>query len=47
MREALDESNNITPLLLILTPGNDPMEQIEKVAAEAKAFRYPISLGKG
>jgi hypothetical protein len=26
MREALDESNSITPLLLILTPGNDPME---------------------
>jgi hypothetical protein len=25
-REALDESNSITPLLLILTPGNDPME---------------------
>jgi hypothetical protein len=32
---------------LILTPGNDPMEQIKKFGEERGRIPYPVSLGKG
>jgi hypothetical protein len=34
-------------MLLLLTPGNDPMEAIRKAAEEKGKVPYPISLGKG
>jgi len=44
---AYDESRIATPLILILTPGNDPMEGIKKFADEKKQIVYSVSLGKG
>jgi len=35
------------PIILILTPGNDPMEQIKKFGEEKNRMPYPVSLGKG
>lgn len=34
-------------MLLLLTPGNDPMEAIKKAAEEKGKVPMPISLGKG
>ena len=34
LREVYEDSAAHTPLLLILTPGNDPMDQIKKLAEE-------------
>lgn len=36
-----------TPMLLILTPGNDPMESIKKLADDKGKIPIPVSLGKG
>lgn len=47
MKDAFEESEPAKPILLILTPGNDPMEQIKKLASEQKKIPYYISLGKG
>ena len=45
--DIFNESRVHTPLLLLLTPGNDPMEEITKAAQERGKVPYPISLGKG
>lgn len=45
--EIFNESKVHTPLLLLLTPGNDPMEAIKKAGEEKNKVPYPISLGKG
>lgn len=49
--ESLDEvyqdSKPHVPIILILTPGNDPMEQIKKFGEEKNRMPYPVSLGKG
>lgn len=33
--------------MLILTPGNDPMDQIRKLSEEKQKLVTPVSLGKG
>jgi dynein heavy chain len=45
--DIFNESKVYTPMLLLLTPGNDPMEAIKKAAEEKGKVPYPISLGKG
>ena len=47
LREAYDLSRVGTPLMLILTPGNDPMDQIRKLSEEKQKLVTPVSLGKG
>lgn len=47
INEIFKESKIHTPLLLLLTPGNDPMEAIKKAGEEHKKIPMPISLGKG
>lgn len=50
LKEVYETSRPHTPLLLILTPGNDPMEQIRKLQANNSDYprtRQDISLGKG
>ena len=50
LKELYDaRSKATTPMLLLLTPGNDPMEAICRLAEERLRSRHPlqISLGKG
>mmetsp|Transcript_15758 Transcript_15758/g.21326 ORF Transcript_15758/g.21326 Transcript_15758/m.21326 type:complete len:98 (-) Transcript_15758:2003-2296(-) len=47
LKEVYENSHAHTPLLLILTPGNDPMDQIKKLAEEKQRRVVPVSLGKG
>ena len=47
LKEIFDQSTFDTPILVILTPGNDPMEQIKKLGEEKQKIPYPVSLGKG
>ena len=47
LKEAFELSRPSTPLMLILTPGNDPMDQIRKLGEEKQKIPYPVSLGKG
>jgi len=56
LSEVYRESSPSTPMLLILTPGNDPMEQMDKLSKEIKAQEkgsiiktqiYQVSLGQG
>ena len=47
LKEALELSRPSTPLMLILTPGNDPMDQLRKLGEEKQKIPYPVSLGKG
>jgi len=47
MKEIFDDSTPASPLLLILTPGNDPMEQIKKFGEEKQKLYQPVSLGRG
>jgi dynein heavy chain len=47
LRDAYDVSEASKPLLLMLTPGNDPMDAIRKVAKECSRIFHAISLGKG
>lgn len=47
LREVYDSSLVHTPLLLLLTPGNDPMDQIKKLSEEKQRRVVPVSLGKG
>lgn len=42
-----DEGRVETPFLLILTPGNDPLEAINKLGEEKNARVVPWSLGRG
>lgn len=41
------DSKSHIPIILILTPGNDPMEQLKKFGEEKGRLPYPVSLGKG
>ena len=36
-----------TPMLLLLTPGNDPMERIQRLGEVKQRIPYHVSLGKG
>ena len=47
LEEVFLESKSSIPIILILTPGNDPMEQIRKFAEDKNRLPLPISLGKG
>jgi len=50
LKELYDaRSKASTPMLMLLTPGNDPMETIERLAEERLRTRHPlrVSLGKG
>jgi dynein heavy chain len=42
-----DESSPIVPFIFILSPGDDPQEDIKKFAIEKGAKITPISLGRG
>ncbi|KAM6900105.1 dynein axonemal heavy chain 5 [Xenentodon cancila] len=43
----LDESNNRTPMVCLLSMGSDPTENIEKLARSKGAPCHPISMGQG
>ena len=47
LEDVYADSKPHIPLILILTPGNDPMEQIKKFGEEKGRVPYPVSLGKG
>ena len=47
LKEVYEDSRYYTPMLIILTPGNDPMDQIKKLAQEKGCSYVPVSLGKG
>lgn len=47
LEEIFQESKPHIPIILILTPGNDPMEQIKKFGEEKQRVPFPVSLGKG
>jgi len=47
VNDIVEQSKVYTPMLLLLTPGNDPMEAIKKAAEERGKVPNPISLGKG
>ena len=47
LEEVFTDSKPHIPIILILTPGNDPMEQIKKFGEEKNRMPYPVSLGKG
>jgi dynein heavy chain len=47
LEKTYEESNPITPFIYILSPGDDPQEEIKKFAQEKNAFIMPISLGRG
>ena len=36
-----------SPILMLITPGNDPMEYIQRLAEDNKRIPYQVSLGKG
>lgn len=42
-----DRSKPSAPILLLLTPGNDPMEGILRLAEDKQRIPHQISLGKG
>lgn len=47
LKEVFENSVAHQPILLILTPGNDPMDQISKLSEEKGHLVVPVSLGKG
>ena len=47
MEEIFEQSKPHIPIMLILTSGNDPMEQIKKFGEEKQKLPYAVSLGKG
>lgn len=47
LEEIYADSKPHVPIMLILTPGNDPMEQIKKFGEEKNRMPYPVSLGRG
>ena len=46
LQRAYNESTTETPLIFVLSPGNDPQSNLKKFAEESKRPLYPISLGK-
>ena len=47
MEEIFIDSKANIPIILLLTPGNDPMEQVKKFGEDKSRVPYPVSLGKG
>ena len=47
LEDAYGDSNNLTPLIFLLTPGNDPYDEVKKLADRNKRFFYSVSLGQG
>jgi len=47
LEDIFQESKPHIPIILILTPGNDPMDQIKKFGEEKQRMPYSVSLGKG
>ena len=47
LKEVFANSKAHQPILLILTPGNDPMDQVTKLGEEKGHLVVPVSLGKG
>ena len=43
--DAYGDSNNLTPLIFLLTAGNDPYDEVRKLAEQNKRFFSSISLG--
>ena len=46
LQMAYNESTTETPLIFVLSPGNDPQSSLKKFAEECKRALHPISLGK-
>lgn len=47
LEDAYGDSNNLTPLIFLLTSGNDPHEEVRKLAERNKRFFNSVSLGQG
>ena len=46
LKQVYDERGKAsTPILMLITPGNDPMEQIQRLAEDNKRIPYQVSLG--
>ena len=41
------DSRNVTPLVFILSPGTDPLNALQKFAADKKCDLATVSLGQG
>jgi len=47
MEKSFMDSTNKTPIIIVLSPGADPMNELEKLAKTRNARVVPISLGQG
>lgn len=47
IKEVIEESSPKTPLIIVLSPGVDPTEQLKKLAEEKNVTFEAISMGKG
>mmetsp|Transcript_10117 Transcript_10117/g.7583 ORF Transcript_10117/g.7583 Transcript_10117/m.7583 type:complete len:361 (+) Transcript_10117:1154-2236(+) len=47
LNEIFRDSKAFIPIILILTPGNDPMDSIKKLGEDKAKVPFPVSLGKG
>jgi len=47
IKEVIEECSQYTPLIIVLSPGVDPTEQLKKLAEEKDVQFEAISMGKG
>lgn len=47
LKDIIEESNPKTPLIIVLSPGVDPTDQLKRLAAEKGVPFETISMGKG
>lgn len=47
IKQAFAETDNVTPMIFILTAGDDPQSMIKNLATEQNSRLFSISLGKG
>ncbi|KRX05483.1 hypothetical protein PPERSA_04520 [Pseudocohnilembus persalinus] len=47
VKQSYEESTATTPLIFILSPGDDPQDEVKKLAAEKDSYLTFVSLGKG
>jgi dynein heavy chain, axonemal len=47
MDKSFSDSNNKVPIIIVLSPGADPMAELQKLGAQYKARIQAISLGQG
>lgn len=47
LKQSIDESSATAPMLFILSPGDDPADELKKVAQDLGKYLTLVSLGKG